>query len=162
MTYFIDEIRTAKNLVSLLLEQNKIVGNLTRYNGKETYKNLNLTENSPLIFRLELFNMKNTHKELNLVFSNKISPYIDEERKLTLTSILNKISGLENLFYILAVIHIVILFLVFIFIWIPILGKINISLNKTKNMLTIMPVKILALQPGIKILLKLKDKNNNN
>ena len=159
MTYFIDEIRTARNLVSLFLDQNKIVGNLTRY-GTNNYSNLNLTENTSIIFRLELFNMNDTHKELNLFFSNIIMPYLEEERNETLNAIQNKINGQENLFYILIAIHIIIIVAIIFVYWIPMIKWTNIDLYKTKNMLTIIPVQILSAQPYSKILLNIKDKNN--
>ena len=48
-----------------------------------------------------------------------------------------------------------------LFYLIPEINKLNIEIYKTKNILSIIPVQILASLPNIKTLLKISLKNNN-
>ena len=155
---FIEEIRTARNYMNYLLDENLIIGNLTRENNGDIIFTLNNSIN--LIFRMKVFNMEQTHYRLNIIFLNIILQYIDKERDLTFVG-LDKYTMNEHQKYIIILIaYITIFILIFSFYWIPRINSLNIEIYKTKNMLSILPIQILASLPNIRELLNISTSNN--
>ena len=158
---FIEEIRNARNYMKLLIDQEVLVGNLSKfifsYYNDSTYS---LDKNDTLIFRMKVFNMEQTHYRLNIIFQNIILQYINEERNLTLNSIENSVEKGHIQFIILITIYSIIVLVYFLFYWIPMIKVLNTEIYKTKKMLSIIPVQILVSQPNIKELLNISTNNN--
>jgi hypothetical protein len=159
---FIEEIRMARNYIKILLNKKMIVGNLSNKTQLKLIENeyLDLINNKSVIFRMDLFNMNKTHFKLNLIFINIIQQYIYKEKNLTFDSIISSISNGHLIYIILITSHILIIMLSVIFFWIPKIKYMNIEIYKAKNILSIIPIQILASLPDIKILLNLSSKNN--
>ena len=139
-----------------------IVGNLSNKTEIKVIEHeyLDLINNKTVIFRMDLFNMDKTHFKLNLIFINIIQQYIYEERRITFRSIIRSISNGHSVYIILISAHILIIMFSVIFYWVPKIKYMNIEIYKAKNILSIIPIQILASLPDIKILLNLSSKNN--
>ena len=159
---FIEEIRMERNYIKVLLNKKMIVGNLSNKTQIKLIENeyLDLINNKTVIFRMNLFNMNKTHFKLNLIFINIIQQYIYKERNITFNSIISSINNGHAIYIILISSHILIIILSLFFFWIPKIKYMNIEIYKAKNILSIIPIQILASLPDIKILLKLSSKNN--
>ena len=156
---FLEEVRNARNLMTLFLDEKIIVGNLSAImdytDNDETF---GIDVNKTLIFRMKVFNLEQIHKRLNIIFLNIILQYINQERDITIETTDESLINAYMLFIILIIVYIVILLLIFFFYWIPMIQTRNIEIYKTKNMLSIIPVKILASQPNIRELLDISTK----
>ena len=84
------------------------------------------------------------HSRLNTIFIHIILQYLEEERKLTFSSIENNFSNNEFLYIILILGHIIIIILFAIIFLIPQIKKMNVEIYKAKNILSIIPLKILS------------------
>ena len=154
---FLEEIKISKNIVKDKLENEMVFGNLTEYNYLDYIKNplvppYYLYYTDPTIsFRLDLFNNETIHFKLNIMFFNIILPYIQENRK-GLYSILNIGNAHKNVtvFFLL---FLIVVTLVYLFYFLPIVIFLNTIIYKTKNMLSIIPLNILASQNGVSELL---------
>ena len=161
-TNFIEEIREKKNIVKYLLSTGKIIGRLNQYNlglwMKDDLipKKGIINENTPndTMFRLNLFNNETIHNDLNNIFINIIFPYLNGNRKIILETF--SFEGYNFHFIIIIIFYLIIVSMVFIGYWFPIIISLNNSIYKTKKMLTIIPIKILACQNNINLLLKKK------
>ena len=156
-TSFIQKIYQAKNVVKYFLRTKNIVGNLTKYDKK---KWISLGNNfleqegdKPAIFRLDLFNEKELHSDLNLLFLNIFLPYLQESRRGIFDKI--KIEGNEKLFIKLFIFYLIILLLILFVYWVPKVNFINNYIYRTKKILLIIPMNILASQNNIKSVLNL-------
>ena len=158
---FMEEVRNARNLMTLFLDEKIIVGNLSAImdytDNDETF---GIDVNKTLIFRMKVFNLEQIHKRLNIIFLNIILQYINQERDITIETTYESLINTYMPFIILIIVYIVILLLIFFFYWIPMIQTRNIEIYKTKNMLSIIPVKILASQPNIRELLDISTKIN--
>ena len=158
---FVEEIRNSRNYMKLLLDEDKVVGKLSEVididSNDSTYQ---LDKNDTQIFRMKVFNMEQTHYGLNIIFHNIIMKYIDKERNMTMMAIENSISNGHLKYIIFIIVYIFLFLIIFIFYWIPMVKKMNIEVYKTKNMLSIIPVQILASQPNIKELLNISNNND--
>ena len=158
---FIEEIRIARNDMKSLLDKNILVGNLSVFtdtNFNDT--SLGLDKNETLKFRMIVFNLESLNSRLNIIFLNIILQYIDKERNLTIYAIDNFVTSGHILYVIILIIYIILFLILFIFYWIPNIRRMNIEIYKTKNMLSIIPVQILAAQPDINELLNISSKND--
>ena len=108
---------------------------------------------------VEYFNMKEIHPDVNFMFSHVILPFINEERNLTMKTIINNMNNKSNIFITFFLIYCGFYLLVFIFFWRPIINNTKSIIYKTKYMLTIIPVDVLASQTNIKNLLGISDLN---
>jgi hypothetical protein len=159
-TYFLEEIREKKNIVKYLLSTGKIIGRLNQYNlgawmnDDMIPKKGSINENTPndTMFRLNLFNNETIHNNLNTIFINIIFPYLNENRKIILESF--SLEGYNFHFIIIIMLYLIIVSIIYIIYWFPIIISLNNTIYKTKNMLTIIPIKILASQNNINILMK--------
>ena len=163
LNYFIEEIRMKRNYVKGLMNKGILVGNLSDLNNYYLWNddNLNLKNNQTLIFRMNLFNKEDIHHNLNIIFINIIYQYINKERNLTLNSISTRMDNGHIIYIILIVCHCSFAIVSILFYLIPEINKLNIEIYKTKNILSIIPVQILASLPNLKTLLKISIKNNN-
>ena len=163
LSYFIEEIRMKRNYVKGLLNKGILIGNLSELNNYNSWNddNLDLKNNKTLIFRMNLFNMEDIHHKLNIIFINIIYQHINKDRNLTLNSISKMINNGHIIYIILVVCHCSFVIISILFYLIPEINKLNIEIYKTKNILSIIPVQILASLPNIKTLLKISLKNNN-
>ena len=149
-TIFVQNIRNLKNIAKYLQETRNIYGNLTIYN-IESWISSKPNENG--IFRLELFNDKKLHSEVNLMFINIVLPYIDENRKAILNRLtLDKFGSNFYIYFSLFIFCVILLYFSFL---IPKIRYLTNFIYKTKNMLSLIPMSILAAQNNIKSLLKL-------
>ena len=156
--YFLQEIFINKNLMIYRLKHENIVGNLTDYNhakymndAKIPKTNDNSGNNN--IFRLDLFNNYTIHARLNVIFYSIILPYINKGKKTTFfnLSLDSAISILTKLNISFIGIVTLVLFCYFI----PMINFINNIIYKTKNLLSIIPLNILATQNGVSSLLNI-------
>ena len=160
-SFYIEKLREYRNDVKYLLDNELIRGNLTRY-GREIWTNDNLFNSPGLvndtqpIFRLDLFNDNEKHYELNTMFVSVILPYIDTVRSLTMNIITNSFATKENTYIILLILYMILIFTLFVVYWLPKIKSLNIEIFKTKNMLAIIPLNILASQNQIITLLNIK------
>ena len=159
--YFIGELGMKRNYIKKLINNKILVGNLSDLNDMELWTDdyLGLKYNKTLIFRMNLFNMEDIHKKLNLIFINIISQYINKERNITLNSIINFVNNKEKVYVILIVSHCTIIVAIILLYCFPKIKKMNVEIYKTKNMLSIIPIKILASLPNIKQLLNISKKS---
>ena len=111
--------------------------------------------NPALIDRMKVFNMEQTHYRLNIIFQNIILQYINQERNLTLISIEKSSDDCTFKYTILISVYVSLFLIIFLFYWIPMIKELNNEIYKTKKMLSIIPVQILASQPNIKELLNI-------
>lgn len=159
-TYFIEEIRIKKNIVKYLLSTGKIIGRLNKYTlglwlrDDLIPKKGKINENTPndTMFRLNLFNNETIHNSLNTIFINIIFPYLNGNRKIIFE--VYSLEGYNYHFIIITILYLIIVSIIFIVYWFPIIISLNNTIYKTKNMLTIIPIKILASQNKINLLLK--------
>jgi hypothetical protein len=156
-TNFLQKITHAKNIAKYILRTKNIVGNLTEYDKEKwiTMGNSFLEQegDKPAIFRLDLFNEKELHSDLNLVFITIFLPYIQEVRRVFIDRI--TIEGKENLFIKLISLYLVIVFFMFFVYWVPKVNFVNSYIYRTKKILLIIPMNILASQNNIKSVLNL-------
>ena len=105
------------------------------------------------MFRLDLFNEKELHTDLNLIFINIFLPYIQEVRRVFIDKI--TIEGKENLVIKLFIIYQIMIFFVFFIYWVPKINFVSNYIYRTKKILLIIPINILASQNNIKSVLNL-------
>jgi hypothetical protein len=158
--YFLEELKIYKNIVEYTLENEDIVGNLTEYDLNSYINDDNIPKegkSSSKIFRLKLFNDYTLHHQLNIMFANIILPYIQKSRK----NVFDKISfdNIASYLIILNLCFFIIITVAFFAYFIPMIRFINNIIYKTKNMLSIIPLSILASQNGVSTLLNLSKKN---
>ena len=110
-----------------------------------------------IYYRLEIFN-QNIHYDLVTKFLNVILQYILQEKDISTECILNYIEGGYIIYIVLISIFALIICGIFWFYWIPMIRVLNMEIYKTKNMLTIIPVQILASLPNIRELLNISNK----
>ena len=149
---FFHNLRSLRNIATYRHLTEYIYGNLTEYDVKlwETYVP---TNEKPILFKLELFNDETLHSEINLIFINIILPYIDVFRKEVLKRItLEKYSLYFRLYFSLFLLLIFLLYFSFLF---PRIRYLNKFIFLTKNMLSLIPLSILASQNNIKSIYKL-------
>jgi hypothetical protein len=149
---FFQNLRSLRNIATYRHLTEYIYGNLTEYNVKlwETYVP---TNEKPILFKLELFNDETLHYEINLMYINIILPYIDIFRKEVLKRItFEKYSAYFSLYFSLFLLLILLLFFIFL---LPRIRYLNNFIFLTKNMLSLIPLSILASQNNIKSIYKI-------
>jgi flagellar basal body-associated protein FliL len=157
---FMEELRNARNLMTLFLDEKIIVGNLSEIIDKtDDDETFGIDVNKTLMFRMQVFNLEQIHKRVNIIFLNIILQYINQERDITIDSTNESLTNVYIPYIIILIVYIVILLLAFFIYWIPMIQERNIEIYKTKNMLSIIPVKILATQPNIRELLNISNKD---
>jgi hypothetical protein len=153
---FIEEVRNARDFMKLLLDKQVLVGNLSKFiEFKQNDSTYGINKNRTLIFRMKVFNMEETHYRLNIIFFNILYQYINQLKIITINSIEQHVTNLHMSYILLIVSYIVIFIFIYVFYWIPMIRNMDVEIYKTKNMLSIIPVKILASQPNIKKLLNI-------
>ena len=140
--FWFEEIRTKKHLF-LLIEEKKDIS-------------INNIEDRVI----EYFNMEGFFPDVNYMFNYAILPFINEERNLTMAKIINNIRSKEYIYITLFFLYFLFILILYIFFWRPIINNVKTIINKTKNMLTLIPVDILASQTNIKELLGISDLND--
>ena len=161
---FVEEIRMKRNYIKLLLEKGVIVGNFSdilnlKNYSKCTDQNLGIKNNKSLIFRMSLFNMEKTHSRLNIIFMHIIMQYINTERNMTYNLVEANVKGGYAIYIILILFHMFIIILISSIYLIPKVKEMNVEIYKAKNILTIIPVQILASLPNIRTLLNIPINN---
>ena len=156
VTNFIQIIRNLKNIVRYKHETEYIFGELSGYENIK-YENLNNNNyegmDKLITFKLDLFNNKTLHSDINIIYINFFLPYIDEIRKIIINNL--SLEGQEYIFITFFCIFFSLMFFLFFFCFLPIIRFLNNSIYKTKKLLLLIPMKILAAQGNIKSLLKL-------
>ena len=157
---FVEEIRNARNFIKLLLNHKILVGNLSEIidiNANDT--TYGLDKNQTLKFRMYAFNLEETHYRLNIIFLNIILQYINQERNITEKAIEDYVTNGHIIYIINMIIYTLNAIILFSFYWIPMIRRMNIEIYKTKNMLSIIPIQILALLPNINEILNISTTN---
>ena len=177
-TSFTEEIRTYKNIINTLLNANIIVGNLTLYgsiywseeNITNELKNQSISNDTTKYYRLFLLNDNAYQKDLNILFINLIYAFFKDERRITVESINESIKNKEITYIVFYTCLLIVISLLFLIYWLPMINRMNITIYKTKKMLSIIPIRILASQENINGLLNIEidtnykqiDNSNNN
>ena len=171
LTSFTEEIRIYKNIVNTLLNTNRIIGNLTLY-GSIFWSDENITNNlksqidsndttdTTVYYRLFLLNNKSYQKDLNVLFINLIYAFFKDERTITMDSINDTIKNKEMTYIVFYVVLLILISLSFLIYWLPMIKRMNITIYKTKKMLSIIPIRILASQENINGLLNIETDAN--
>ena len=183
-TNFLRNLRNLKNLVKYKFETENIIGRLdfdedqnkkggiipefgkpdndfggpdndfgNPNNEFEDFNNQNEESDKESTFKLDLFNNETLHSEINLMYINIFLPYIDNIRKIILKNV--SIEGNEYLFIIYFCIYLLLVCLIFLIYLFPMIRHLSNTIYKTKQILLIIPMKILTSQVNIKSLLKL-------
>ena len=153
---FLEEIKISKNILKYKFENDIILGNLTEYNLDKINNELNSyeeEEGKEMIFRLDLFNNETLHFNLNIMFFCVILPYIEENRQkiYNILTIGKKFTTLKIYF----IIFIIIVTLLYLCYFLPTINFFNKNIYITKNMLSIIPLNILAAQNDVSKLLNI-------
>ena len=154
-SYFIQEIRIRKNLVTYILSTGIFRGKLNEFRvdlwmADDTIPKIYSPKNITYRFRLDLFNNETMHNYLNNIYINIIIPYVDTNRKALLKSLKLKVKNVY--FIVFSCISLFISVFIFYIFWIPIVFFFNDIIYKTKNMLSIIPTNILIYKSNIEIL----------
>ena len=151
-----------RNEIYKLINNKILVGNLSDLNEQKFWNDnyFGLNDNKTLIFRMEIFNDEEMHNKLNSMFLHIIFQYINKERDITINTISNSINNRHINCIILIAFHFFIIFMLILFYWIPKIKLMNNEIYQTKNMLSIIPIQILASLPNIKKLLNIAIKSN--
>ena len=159
MNDFIDNIRYGKNYLKANLDSNSLIGSLSDRDNEDINKiNEEIEKNlGKKTYRLEMFNSV-LHNYINVKFVNIVMQYILQEKDISINLIQKSAVGGHFFYIILLVIYGSLFLLIFWFIWIPTIRRLNIEIYKTKNMLAIIPVHILASLPNIRELLNISNK----
>ena len=157
---FLEEINIRKKVVKYKLENENVLGNLTEYNYSDYINNdkiIKKGENTDYtnIFRLELFNNYTIHYELNIIFFSIILPFIEENRNALFNMLISDKS--KSYFISLNIIFLLLISLIFFCYFWPIIKFVNNIIYKTKNMLSIIPLRILSFQSDALILLNISN-----
>ena len=143
ISFWIEEIRFKRNYVLLIDQINQANNNWKDKRNKT----------------IDLFNFQDVHPEINFLFIHIMLPSLEEERNITLVSIIQNISSNKRVYSILLIIYFLLIIVLYMLYWRPIINNITVLIYKTKNILTIIPVEILAAQTNIKSLLNISDLN---
>ena len=159
MNDFIDNIRYGKNYLKANLDSNSLIGSLSDRDNEDINKiNEEIQRNNgKKTYRLEMFNSV-LHNYINVKFVNIVMQYILQEKDISVNLIQKNAIGGHLIYIIFLVIYGSLFLLIFWFIWIPTIRRLNIEIYKTKNMLAIIPVHILASLPNIRELLNISNK----
>ena len=147
-------IRKARNIVAYKHNTEYVFGNLTTYNVDE-WKETDKTDipGKKLTFKLDLFNNETTYFRMNNLVINVILPYIDTHRK-EISKYIN-LDGKKSFFIVSFCIYLIVVFLLYFIFLIPMISYLNTSIYKTKNLLQLIPTKILTSQNHIKSILEI-------
>ena len=148
LDYFLEQIRIKKNVAKYLLENENVVGNLTKYNKININKIFETNNSSNAMFRLNLFNDDFLHSELNILYFNIIFPYLKN-----IGIIFRFYGGIDeekNLFKLVFLGFILIISIIFYFCFFHLINFFNKQIYKTKNMLSIIPINFLLYNSNIK------------
>ena len=135
------------------LDENNVVGNLSRY-GKDEY---DIKENET--FRLQMFNNNTIHTNLNVIFLHTLLPFYLGILNLTSNSIQEAVENVDSPFLIIMICYIVLNVILFFFIWIPFIKNMNSIIYNAKKILGIIPIHILSTLSNINRILDLKKIN---
>ena len=103
--------------------------------------------------------MEKTHSRLNIIFMHIIMQYINAERNMTFFLVEKNIDGGYIIYIIFILCHIFYIALAVSIFMIPKVKEMNVEIYKAKNILTIIPVQILASLPNIRTLLNIPINN---
>ena len=128
------------------------------------------SNDTTVYYRLFLLNNKSYQKDLNILFINLIYAFFKDERTITMDSINDTIKNKEITYIVFYVVLLILISLSFLIYWLPMIKRMNITIYKTKKMLSIIPIHILASQENINGLLNIEtdtnykpiDNSNNN
>ena len=160
LTYFVEEIRYSKILTekqNQKREETPYKFNLTLI-GTEAIKDLWPTDSDEQeeyakLLQIEDFNYENVHKNLNIMFKELIFPNHNELRMTYIDSVKKKLKNNRLLYVIIISVYLGLVFAFYLCIWIPFEKRLNQTIYKTKNMLSIIPKEVLASLANIHKLL---------
>ena len=151
--YFLEQIRIKKNIAKYILENENIIGNLTKYNTEKLSYLFNNNNNKEVIFRLNLFNYEYLHFDINILFFNVILPLLKSTLQLITNS--TKIEGEYLYFILIFIFYIFVISTIFFACLFPLINFLNKQIYITKNMLSIIPVNFLLYNSNIKSFISL-------
>ena len=170
-SYFLEEIRFAKDISLIIIDTSKPMNNLT-LTGTDLGKSLWPTdsEESKAYIKNDPINCFNyaTSQELNIVMNNLYISYFISLKQITIDAISKYLNDDYFKFVIMLSIYLCVIFVIFLLIWVPFVKNLNSIIYKTKNMLRIIPKEVLASISNIDKLLNIDksaaktNKNPNN
>ena len=155
---FLEALRKSKFVVKYLLSTGKIVGGLNDYDQNIWLKDervpiIGRNNSGNYIFRLDLYNDETVHGYLDLIFVNILLPYIDINRKHIIPYLtVNKRDYYLRLTTTFYIIFVVLIFGFYLLLKIKFLNK---HIYRTKILLRLIPLNILASLGNLKSLLDL-------
>ena len=157
-SHFVEQLRVRQFIILNRLENKYVVGNLTEYDVENwTEKKLGIScsghDRNSKSFRTQFFNSAGTHSKLNAKFLTVILPYMNINRKVLLkkVSIEGDSKTIDNTF----IIFIFVLIVISIIYLVPVMRNLYNAIYKTKKMLKLIPIHILAGQSNIEKLLNI-------
>ena len=156
---FVEDIRYGKKSFIIFVNLNCVLGNLTFPEYQNVSDIAEQMKHYPgwKVYRLAFFNQF-LHSRITTKFMNIMMPRILEERNISINSIQKNMENGYVVYIILIIIYGTIFLILFWVYWIPFIRTLNMEIYKTKNMLTIIPVQILASLPNIRELLNISNK----
>jgi hypothetical protein len=145
ISFWVEEIRIRKNYVLLLTELDKII---------------KLWNDDDEMRIITVYNSLDIHPDVNYMFNFGILTFINQERNLTIEKMMETFKTINRDYVITMIIYFVLIVIFYIIYLNPIIDGIKILIYKTKNMLTIIPVEVLASQTNIKNILNISDLND--
>ena len=166
-SYFVEEIRFAKDISLIVIDITKPMNNLT-LTGTDLGKSLWPTDSEELKSYekndpINCFNYIST-QELNIVMNNLYISYFITLKQITIDAITKYLEDDYFIFIIMLIVYLSVIFVLFLLIWVPFVKNLNSIIYKTKNMLRIIPKEVLASISNIDKLLdidKSAAKTNN-
>ena len=166
-SYFIEEIRFAKEISVVVIDTTQKLNNLT-LTGTELGKSLwptnkiemeNYIKNDPINY----FNYYSVN-ELNIVMNSLMIPSLGALKQITIDVITKYLKDEYFKFVIMMIVYLCFFNILFLFIWVPFVRNLNLIIYQTKNMLSIIPKEVLANISNIDKLLDLDKSiiNSNN
>lgn len=160
LTYFVEDIRYAKILTEKKNQQREGSGyiyNLTLL-GTTNFDKLfpeDPTEQEEYLTLLKIndFNYDDVHLNLNIMFKELIYPNHDKLRKTYIEAVQKELKNTRLTYIIIVSIYLGLVFFFYLVIWIPFEKRLNQTIYKTKNMLSIIPKEVLASLTNIHKLL---------
>ena len=158
---FVEDIRYARNIFKVFLDNHIIVDNFSFYDNEDYLKRIyeKLQSNSTFMSRITAYNTE-TFSRITIYFTNIVMQYMLKERDITIKGITEFVNNGHIIYIIFIAVYMAIFIFIFFIYWIPMIRTLNKEIFKTKNMLSILPVQILASLPNIRELLNISNKIN--
>ena len=156
---FVEDIRYGRKSFVIFVNMGCVLGNISfpEYQNVTDIAEQMVKFPGWKVYRLAFFNQF-LHTRVNTKFMNIMFPRILEETNISINTIQKNMENGAVIYIILIIVYGAIFLILFWVYWIPLIRTLNMEIYKTKNMLTIIPVQILASLPNIRELLNISNK----